>query len=116
MHVSYLSVTLFSEVMDFLHNMRFIYFFQSTIEMIIKYIKMKDPNSLSFVLAVMDNVFERLYLQDFHTRTVHELLWGYEDAQLSQAYGILVGLAKSRDPTFNIELPRKFAMQVCMPR
>ena len=77
---------------------------------------MKDPNSLSYALAVMDNVFEKLFLQDFHTRTVHELLWGYKDAQLSKAHGILMGLAKSRDPTFNIELPSEFAMQVCVSR
>ena len=78
------------------------------------YIKMKDPNSLSFVLGVMDDIFLKLNLQDFHTHTVDELLWGYEDIALTKAHRILIGLAKSRDPTFNIELPEKFALQVCL--
>ena len=77
---------------------------------------MKDPTSLSFALSVMDDIFVKLNLQDFHARTVHELLWGYEDTALSKAHGILIGLAKSRDPSFNMELPKMFALQVCLPR
>lgn len=85
--------------------------FLTTLEIIIKYIKVKDPTSLSFALSVMDDIFVKLNLQDFHARTVHELLWGYEDTALSKAHGILIGLAKSRDPSFNMELPKMFALQ-----
>jgi hypothetical protein len=77
---------------------------------------MKDPKSLSFALGVMDDMFIKLDLQDFHTHTVHELLWGYKDTALTKAHSILIGLAKSRDPAFNIELPEKFALQVSFTR
>ncbi len=74
--------------------------------------KMNDPDSVSFTLDVMDGIFLRLNLQDFHTHTIHELLWGYEDTALSKAHDILNGLVKFRHPTFNIELPRRFSLQV----
>ena len=76
---------------------------------------MKNPIALSFILNIMDNIFVNLNLQSFETRTVHELLWGYEDAKLSQALKILTAVAKFRDPTFNIEIPKTFALQVCPP-
>ncbi|XP_028403811.1 lysosome membrane protein 2-like isoform X2 [Dendronephthya gigantea] len=85
--------------------------FMTTVEMVVKYIKLKDPKSLSYALRVLDQVFVKLDLQDFHTHAVHELLWGYKDDKLNEAHGILTRLVKSRDPTFNIDLPTTFALQ-----
>ncbi|XP_046852812.1 lysosome membrane protein 2-like [Xenia sp. Carnegie-2017] len=86
--------------------------FLATLEMIMKYIEPKDPSGL--VVRVLDNIFMQLSLPAFHTRTINDLLWGYEDIQLAQAIGLLSSVAKFGIPSLHVDFPKRLAYVVNM--
>lgn len=78
--------------------------------MIMKYIEPIDPSGL--VVNVLNNIFMQLSLPAFHTRTINDLLWGYEDIQLAQAIGLLTSVAKFAIPSLHVDFPKRLAYVV----